>query len=274
MGHAIPGLTLFVGKRSITKRAPLLKQSCTAVLPAKIGRERFFEASAKGQSRPSLFLTPPIEIAIPVAAPATKVTCQLGIAIRHSAHPAENRHRILEFGGDSSGIVHKISNTKILESCLAQLQKLKSCIEANGLDENDDMVVLTRIYGTSRPGDGERTLIDAYLCWLGVVRSNKNVDEKSELPSSEDCKFVFFNVLDREIARLKRYKREQSMIESKRKKIELLCRSVPEGLRLERLLRYDASLERSVYRTLNQLERLQRIRKGQLVPPIFDVNVS
>ena len=57
------------------------------------------------------------------------------------------------------------------------------------------MVVLTRIYGTSRTGDGGRTLIDAYLYWLSVVRSNKNVDEKTELPSSKDCKFVFFNVL-------------------------------------------------------------------------------
>ena len=45
-----------------------------------------------------------------------------------------------------------------------------------------------------------------------------------------------------------------------KQKLEELCRNVPEAPRLDRLLRYEASLERAFDRTLNQLERLQRMR--------------
>lgn len=43
---------------------------------------------------------------------------------------------------------------------------------------------------------------------------------------------------------------------------------------LDLLIRYESSLERAFDRALNQLERLQRIRKGQPVPPTLSVNVS
>lgn len=43
---------------------------------------------------------------------------------------------------------------------------------------------------------------------------------------------------------------------------------------LELLLRYESSLERAFDRTLGQLERRQRIRKGEPVPPPLNVNVS
>ena len=42
----------------------------------------------------------------------------------------------------------------------------------------------------------------------------------------------------------------------------------------EHLLRYEASIERAFDRTLSQLERLQRIRLGQPVPPPIKLDVS
>ena len=43
---------------------------------------------------------------------------------------------------------------------------------------------------------------------------------------------------------------------------------------LDRVLRYEASLDRSFDRTLNQLERLQRMRLGHAVPPPVKVELS
>ncbi len=43
---------------------------------------------------------------------------------------------------------------------------------------------------------------------------------------------------------------------------------------LDRLLRYEASIDRSLDRTLNQLERLQRMRLGHTVPPPVKVELS
>ena len=43
---------------------------------------------------------------------------------------------------------------------------------------------------------------------------------------------------------------------------------------LDRLLRYEASIDRSLDRTLNQLEHLQRMRLGHAVPPPVKVELS
>jgi hypothetical protein len=47
-----------------------------------------------------------------------------------------------------------------------------------------------------------------------------------------------------------------------------------EPARWDLLLRYDATLDRAIDRTLNQLERFQRMRLGHPVPPPINVNVS
>jgi hypothetical protein len=59
---------------------------------------------------------------------------------------------------------------------------------------------------------------------------------------------------------------------AEKKKLNAIARNVPNGL--DRLLRYEASLERTFDRTLSQLERLQRIRLGQPVPPSINLNVT
>lgn len=43
---------------------------------------------------------------------------------------------------------------------------------------------------------------------------------------------------------------------------------------LDKILRYETALERQLYRALNQLERLQRRRKGEDVPPPLTMEVS
>jgi hypothetical protein len=43
---------------------------------------------------------------------------------------------------------------------------------------------------------------------------------------------------------------------------------------LDKILRYETALERQLYRALNQLERLQRRREGEDVPPPLTVEVS
>ena len=57
-------------------------------------------------------------------------------------------------------------------------------------------------------------------------------------------------------------------------KLEALRRRVPESPALHRLLRYEAHLERAFDRMLSQLERLQRIRRGQPVPLTVKLELS
>jgi hypothetical protein len=43
---------------------------------------------------------------------------------------------------------------------------------------------------------------------------------------------------------------------------------------LDKILRYETKLERQMYRAMNQLERLQRMRQGGVVPPPLSIEVS
>jgi hypothetical protein len=93
-------------------------------------------------------------------------------------------------------------------------------------------------------------------------------------PSPEECKKNFVEELKKQIEKLERIGEVIAKATDQKDELEADCRNVPEGPRLDRLLRYEASLDRSFDRTLSQLERLQRMRAGQPVPPELKVRLS
>jgi hypothetical protein len=50
--------------------------------------------------------------------------------------------------------------------------------------------------------------------------------------------------------------------------------NVPPKEKLDRLLRYEGAIERQFYKALHQLERIQRLRAGDHVPPPMEVDVD
>ncbi len=57
-------------------------------------------------------------------------------------------------------------------------------------------------------------------------------------------------------------------------KVAWLRQRIPDTPQLDHLVRYETNLERAFDRTLSELERLQRIRKGQPVSPTLNVNLQ
>jgi len=53
-----------------------------------------------------------------------------------------------------------------------------------------------------------------------------------------------------------------------------LLGGMPGKLELEKLLRYETTIERQLYKALDQLERLQRMRKGDFVPPPIEGSLN
>ena len=53
--------------------------------------------------------------------------------------------------------------------------------------------------------------------------------------------------------------------------VELLSGSVPPK---EVVVRYETTIERQLYRAVDQLERLQRVRGGEIVPPPINVQLN
>lgn len=48
---------------------------------------------------------------------------------------------------------------------------------------------------------------------------------------------------------------------------------MPDGLGLDRLLKYEGAIERQFYKAINQLERLQRLRAGDHVPAPANIDL-
>src|ERR1017187_10914574 len=83
MENTVPGFSLAVFKRSIAKLTPLLEQGCGAVLLFEMSGKRFLEAAAKDHRCPRILFTPAIQVPVAIAARATQVVAQLGIAVNH-----------------------------------------------------------------------------------------------------------------------------------------------------------------------------------------------
>ena len=49
---------------------------------------------------------------------------------------------------------------------------------------------------------------------------------------------------------------------------------LPSGEVLDKILRYETKLERQMYRAMAQLERVQRLRRGEAIPAPLSVEVS
>ena len=75
------------------------------------------------------------------------------------------------------------------------------------------------------------------------------------------------NDLDRQGRKL--HKQERTDLEIARQRL-----SIPEGSELERIQRYETAIKRDMYRDIDQLERLQRRRRGEPPPPTVNVKVS
>ena len=54
----------------------------------------------------------------------------------------------------------------------------------------------------------------------------------------------------------------------------LLATSLPAGEILEKIVRYESALERSIFRSLHELQRLQALRLGKTVPPPIAIDVD
>jgi hypothetical protein len=201
---------------------------------------------------------------------------------RQEAEEILTRNANSQYVFDSErGLIAKVHNPVILEQCVKMLTELRRQIQENGFDdeadENSELYergssILRRIYGT--PKLGRETLYESYLVWVATAQLSEEERQRQGCATPEECVSNFLSELDKEIRRLRDYQKESESIESKRTKLEVLKRNVPEPARLDRLLRYEASLERSFDRTLTQLERLQRVRKGQYVPPPIRLEVS
>jgi hypothetical protein len=170
-----------------------------------------------------------------------------------------------------SGLIRGIGDPDVLQQCLDLLAELKESIEENGFDLESDKVKLVKLYGTDKD---QKTLFCSYAIWLNTSLVPEDERQREGYATPQVSKDIFLRELNQEIKRLGRFQKEQQAVLSAKLKVECLRQNVPDAPQLDRLLRYETNLERSIERTLNQLERLQRMRLGRPVPPLISLNIN
>jgi len=175
---------------------------------------------------------------------------------------------------NDNGLFWDVANLKVLDHCLELLARLRDGIDGDELRSERDYDILNKIYGSTKRTHESGTLLDKYARQLELSEAPEDLVKRKGLPSAEDCRDEMLREIDIEMERLKQIREEHTVIQNKRTRLEMMRRRIPEGPVLERLLRYEASLERAFDRTMAQLERLQRIRFGLPVPPRIEVGVT
>ena len=168
---------------------------------------------------------------------------------------------------DEYDLRSNLHDSDVLKRCLELLAELREGIKTTGFSQKRDTGILEKIYGANAHSPAR--LESEYSAYFNTAQTSEEERLREGYANPEVCKSSMLYVIDAEIRRLK----TSHNSESERADIDLLRRNVPESEWLDRVLRYEASLERAFDRTLSQLERLQRLRLGQPVARL-DVSVS
>jgi hypothetical protein len=175
---------------------------------------------------------------------------------------------------DSEGLISRLYDPDVIERCLELLVELMKGIMARGLDKQKDGSLLRIIYGDPDRDHIRQTLQDKYLDWLETARTPEAERAREGYATPEQCQQNVIREIGGESLDLVLAQQKRNSIESERAKLDCLRGSIPDSQGLDRLLRYENSLERAFDRTLTQFERAQRARKGQPLPPKVEVNIS
>jgi hypothetical protein len=85
---------------------------------------------------------------------------------------------------------------------------------------------------------------------------------------------VIATLIDRYLEKIGELKRHVTEREDLALDAEARSFSLPPADATDKVLRYEAHLDRQLYRAMDELERLQRRRRGENVPPPLNINLG
>ena len=174
-----------------------------------------------------------------------------------------------------TGLLNASRDAQSLTNILEILKDLRGQFRKKGFQEERDKRRLKEIYGNPDFIDIRGTdMIDRYNHWLTESKAAAERSENENRSSIEAYKEKMLQVLDEEIERIHNLVEKQEAHDTEAMELKKLSGTIPWEPGMERILRYEASLERAFDRALAQLERLQRMRLGQPVAPPIKVDLT
>jgi hypothetical protein len=176
-----------------------------------------------------------------------------------------------EWGGAQGGMLKPGCNHFVLGKGIELLQEIRSSVEARGFNVAKDRDVLKKLYGIDSDGKARSGLFSFYL----LAASCASVRHEGKQNTDPDAlKKHMIELLDEEIRALTALRNAVLDLERERRKYRVAQALFSCQAAMDLYIRYDTHMSRETDRLLNQLERLQRMRKGQPPPPQLDVKIS
>jgi hypothetical protein len=104
--------------------------------------------------------------------------------------------------------------------------------------------------------------------------SEKAVDEQVVDEQTDKKRAAVVAYIDAQLESISGFKEYATQRENLALDAEARSFSLPPADATDKLLRYEAHLDRQLYRAMDQLERLQRQRRGENVPPPLNINLG
>lgn len=161
-----------------------------------------------------------------------------------------------------------------LQRLLIELQDIRGEIESEGKLSDLSQEKLMDLYGSEEDGLAHTVLLYEFMANEGEQAADDPDTEGEEKPNPDNCRNAMLKVIDMELARVQKMKKAMDGRDEFELDSENLALRLPPKDIVDKILRYETTLERQLYRAIDQLERLQRARKGDAVPPPINVQVS
>jgi hypothetical protein len=174
-------------------------------------------------------------------------------------------------GETAGGMLRPSSNPFLVREAIGILTKFRDLIKESGFDKDMSSFLLTKLYGVDHDGEPPAGVYRKFLTLSKLATEAQNRNEPSVVDALKNAMIDFFNI---ELEYLERQEVLRKALHERKGEFEALAGLIPYQDAMDRLVRYEAHLSREFDRILNQLERVQRMRRGQSPPPALNVNVS
>jgi len=133
---------------------------------------------------------------------------------------------------------------------------------------------LTTAFGSEEGTVGRTCCLYSYLITDREELEEEHPGLSTDGWTPEECQQMILNALDEEHRRLASLTDQVAHRESLERDLRTACLALPPPDAADTLLRYETTLDRQLYKAIAELERLQRRRRGDPVPPPVNVEVS
>jgi hypothetical protein len=154
-----------------------------------------------------------------------------------------------------------------LNALIYKLDELSSHVRTDNCISTDEFGALERMFGPELP-----LMVNAkrILRALGLIRSGEarvNTLASKDPSSAEELKREVLRLISEHTEFLEEERKKKLTEELQKAEVRARIMSAPGSEAIDRLIRYQVTLEKEFYRAIQQLERQQRMRKGEFVSP-------